>query len=59
MKKTIFYTFFLIILPISFESSDYSGCNYSDNKTDNTERAEKSNHSNPYGNTDNKINSEQ
>jgi len=51
MKKSIFYILFLIILPISFGSSENAGCKGMNN-SDNEEQADKPSHS---GNSSNEI----
>ena len=58
MKKGIFYIFFLIILPISFGSSENSGCNKTYNKSNNCEKIKKSHQTDNSSEAEKSINSE-
>jgi len=58
MKKGIFYIFFLIILPVSFGSSENSGCNNTYNKSNNCEKIKNSHQTDNSADAETTVNSE-
>ncbi len=59
MKKGLFYIFFLIILPVSFGSTENTGCNKSFNESENKEKCDRSHQIDNSSSPEENSNSEQ